>query len=230
MRNFLFALMFMCCGSNGNASTESAGLVTVREIIAKCDADGSCETALVGAGGSAVRIIWEGEFYWLTAGHVCAPLGEKDTITMVRSMTVTPVGLDPAKSTPIDGAVYRNDIDLCLMPAQPGMARLLSGRALRPGERLHTFAFPGNGYSTELYPLYEGTFNGKISTTTCVTSIPVAPGSSGAGIIDKRGRVVGVVTSVMATFNHFSMFSCPDATVWFVSEAAALLRARKVVE
>lgn len=229
MRNFLFALMFMCCGS-GSSSVESAGLVMVREIVAKCDADGNCETALVGAGGSAVRIVWDGEFYWLTAGHVCAPLGEKGTTTILRSMTVTPLGLDPAKSIPIEGAVYRDDIDLCLLPAQPGMARVLGGRDLRHGERLHTFAFPGNGYSTELYPLYEGTFNGKISPTVCVTSVPVAPGSSGAGILDRHGRVVGIVTSVMASFNHFSMFSCPDATVWFVNEAAALLRARKAAE
>lgn len=225
MRSLLPLLALLCCGGNKTLTRDTAGVVYVQEVIAQCETIDSCDVRIVTASGSATRIVWEGEFYWLSAGHVCAPIAGPGEVTASRIVKIGTLGEPIERAEVIPSAIHKDDIDLCLMKARPGAARLLSDRELDFGEELQALAFPGGGYSERMYPLYEGKYNGRVDDFTCLTSLPVAPGSSGAGIIDKKGRLVGVITSVSNSFNHFTMFACSDITVWFVAQAAQMIQA-----
>lgn len=224
MRSLLPILVFL--GSAKQQDRESIGYLTVSELILSCDGNEitNCDAKVIEASGTATRIAWQGEFYWLTAGHVCAPIATGKEMTISRTVKITPLGKDSESSEKMEKAVYREDIDICLMKASPGPARILREQHTQFGENIHTFAFPTGIYHPEMYPYYEGTYNGKIDNTTCITNIPVAPGSSGASVLNEQGQILGVITSVSNSFNHLSMFSCNDATVWFVSEASKTLQ------
>lgn len=223
MRSLLPLLALICCGGNQPMVRETAGLVYVQEVVARCESPEVCDVRIVTASGSATRIAWQGEFYWLSAGHVCASLAAPGETSVSRSMSVTTLGQELTTAENIPRAVHRDDIDLCLMRARPGAARILSDRELEHGENLRTLAFPTGGYSTKMFPLYEGTHNGKVDEFTCLTNLPVSPGSSGAGMIDRKGRLVGVITSVSAAFDHFTMYACSDVVVWFTALASQAL-------
>jgi hypothetical protein len=229
MRSLLPLVMLMCFGSNQSSTRETVGYVSVQEIILNCENNESCESRIVSASGSATRILWKGNFYWLSAGHVCESLSKGVEKSAYREMKITSLGKKLETAERIEVTVFKNDdeIDICLMKAKPGPARILKNKELEFGEKISTFAFPDGFYAEGMYPLYEGTYNGKEDKYACLTSIPVSPGSSGAGIVNKQGNVVGVVTSVSSTFNHRTIFVCPDATMWFVSIAAEMLKNQK---
>lgn len=229
MRSLLPLVMLLCCGSNQSSLRESVGYVSVQEIILNCENEEFCESRIVAASGTATRILWNGNFYWLSAGHVCESLSKENKISVYREMKITSLGKKNETAEKIAITVFKNDdeLDICLMKAAPGPARFLKNRNLKFGEKISTFAFPDGFYSEGMYPLYEGTYNGKEGEHACLTSIPVSPGSSGAGVLDKRGNVVGVVTSVSNTFNHRTIFVCPNSTMWFVSIASEMLKNQK---
>jgi S1-C subfamily serine protease len=219
---FLPLLLLVCCGSSRHTVRETVGYVSVQELILSCDSQKNCESKISFASGSATRIIFKEKFYWLTAGHVCKSLAKENEKSVYRSMKVTTLGNEIETAESVEFLVYKddNEADLCLTSARPGTARKVYEQKLKFGERLHAFAFPDGAYSSGIYPLYEGTYNGEENKFKCLTSIPVSPGSSGAGVIDNNGNLTGVITSVSSNFNHRTIFSCPNATKWFVEVAS----------
>ena len=57
--------------------------------------------------------------------------------------------------------------------------------------------------------LFDGYYAGEDDSGTIMTTIPVAPGSSGGAIVNKNGEIVGIVTAGLVNFKHVGI-----ATSW----------------
>ena len=196
----------------------TAGHISVKEIILACKSDdtSSCKVMGAAAEGTATRIIWDDQYYWLTAAHVCN-LSSGMGVTAARAVTVTSGG-DGTKSA-ILRLAYNAETDLCIMPAKPGPARVIAKREPALGDPVSIIAYPGGEFSNNILPIYDGRFSGNTGNR-CITTIPVAGGSSGAGVLDDREQVVGVVSAVMRSFNHFTITVCLGDLRDFLSKAA----------
>ena len=195
----------------------TTGHVAVREIILVCETDdaASCKVMGAAAAGTATRIVWDGHYYWLTAGHVCNLSADKG-ITAARAITVTSGG-DGAESE-ITRITYNLEKDLCIMPAKPGPAREIAQREPKLGDSVSAIAYPGGAFNSNILPIYDGRFSGHAGDT-CLSTIPVSGGSSGASVLNDDGEVVGVVSAVMRSFNHYTITVCLPELRQFLMKA-----------
>lgn len=215
--SLLLTLLLAC--AHVSDVRQTAGFVSVKEIIAKCDAEtGNCKAGAITSSGSATRITWGGGYYWITAAHVCSTPREQDVISIARALTVY-VGGTGVKEE-IRNVTLQEDVDLCLMEANPGPARRLAKKDPGLGSAVHVLAYPGGIFVQDALPMYDGRFGGRLPQG-CMSTIPVAGGSSGSGIINRQGELVGVVSAVMRSFNHFTISACLEQVRQFVGPAAA---------
>lgn len=198
---------------------QTAGFVSVKEIVAKCEAENTnCTVGAVTSSGSATRIVWDGNYYWITAAHVCSTPANPEVVSIARAMTVYVGGTGNAEA--INNVTLQLESDLCLMEASPGPARRVAKKDPALGAAVHVLAYPGGIFVPEALPMYDGRFGGRIQNG-CMSTIPVAGGSSGSGVINRQGELVGVVSAVMRTFNHFTIAACLEQVRQFVGPAAA---------
>jgi len=226
MRPLLLLALSLSFGGKKENMDKSVGYIYIQEVFLDCNIYKECEAKMIEASGTATRITWNDEFYWLSAGHVCESTISKNQISVDRSMKIVVLGDQIYTAKDVKFTVYKNDeeTDLCLIKADPGPARKISDKKQSPGDRLYTFAFPDGVYYSGMYPFYEGTYNGKESQFHCLTNIPVSPGSSGAGVLNKNGELVGAIAAVSNTFNHRTIYSCENATRLFLSIASEMLK------
>lgn len=208
MSLILFLLSCLTPIKNGELQTNS--LVDVREIIMVCE-DENIETCKIGASfarGTATRIKYDNKFYWLTAGHVCNSVEDVPNAYLVkRDVLLTIAGTGEKKEAKT--VTYNLSKDLCVIEAEQGPARMLAIRNPNKKDYVYAIAYPSGVFDKEILPVYEGRWAGKLENK-CLTSVPVAGGSSGAAVLNSRNEVVGVVSSVMKDFNHFSLIVCLD--------------------
>ena len=57
--------------------------------------------------------------------------------------------------------------------------------------------------------LFDGYYSGEDERGVIMTTIPVAPGSSGGAIVNKKGKIVGIVTAGLVGFENVGI-----ATSW----------------
>lgn len=218
---FYLLLLLVSCIPKVN-ELEKTGMVLVRELVIVCKSKEaeSCMVGLNSVVGSATRIKWEDEYYWLTAGHVCS--GTKDLPEVKRvekAILVREAGT--GETSPAEEILVNEEKDLCLLSAQPGPYRSLAYSEPELGSMVQTIAYPGGAFDPNILPLYDGRWAGKMSgEEKCIVTLPVAGGSSGASILDQRGNVVGVVSSVMKEFNHFTLATCLDDISEFLTKAS----------
>ena len=72
------------------------------------------------------------------------------------------------------------------------------------GERVYLGAFPLGVYEPGHVPFFEGFYAGKLGGKDSFT-IPVAPGSSGGGIVNQRGELIGIVSMAIQGFENLTL-------------------------
>jgi S1-C subfamily serine protease len=213
----LFFTMLLACAHTSDAR-RTAGFVSVKEVIVQCENESEdCTVRALASSGTATRIVWNGDFYWLTAAHVCSSSGVAGGVSVAREMVVVEGGTGNADQ--IDRVTMNEKSDLCLMDASPGPARKIAKRSPALGDSVYALAYPGGVFVQNALPMYDGRFSGNFPGG-CITTIPVAGGSSGAGIINRKGELIGVVSAVMRTFSHFAISACLAQVQEFVGPAS----------
>jgi len=173
--------------------------------------------------GSATRIKWNDHYYWLTAGHVCKLEEPKELNNgfVINRIFVANVGYS-GKVEELSIVIYEENYDLCIIKAAEGKTRDLAKTIPDNGDKVHSFAYPGGAFDKDIYPLYQGTWNGSIQGR-CLVSVPVIGGSSGSAILNDKEQIVSVVSSTMQGFEHFTLTVCLENVLEFVEKADFML-------
>ena len=109
--------------------------------------------------------------------------------------------------------------DLCILDAKKDDAREISKEGPSPSDPVFAVAYPSGIFSKDMMPIYDGRWSGKLDDEggRCLVTIPVSGGSSGASILNKKGEVVGVISSVSTDFNHITITPCYEDIIGFLS-------------
>lgn len=190
---------------------ESFGQVVIDIEIEASNANQAFEFSSTGS--SIVIDTSDGISTVLTAEHVCNPPPMKKWKALV----------DPAfinhDITVVD--YYGNEreaeivlanpgYDLCLLrvvgvwaPAVP-----LADSTVSIGEKVYNVASPAGFFSPGMVPLLEGRYSGDMSwygESDSVYTIPVRGGSSGSGVLNSRGELVGIIHSAIYNFPNVGL-------------------------
>lgn len=208
----LILFLLSCVKPIKDIELQTNSLIDVKELLLICDGkeEETCKIGASFAKGTATRVKYDTNYYWLTAGHVCTSVGEiQNSVTAQRKVLITIAGSGEKKE--YEQISYNLKKDLCAIKADKGPARELAIKDPNKKDYVYTVAYPSGVFDPQILPVYEGRWAGELKEANkCLTSIPVVGGSSGAAVLNSRDEVVGVVSSVMKNFNHFSLIVCLD--------------------
>lgn len=213
--NILFWLLTLMACYSKNSALESNAMLTKSEVILICSEEEGCEIMGGRTSSTASRIFWNEKYYWLTAGHFCAARFE-DSIVLESKIKVLVASSESLEDTNIIKIDYEKD--LCLLEAKPDKVKSIAKKSPDPGDTVSAIAYPGGVFGPQLLPVYDGRWSGELAEgDRCLVTIPVAGGSSGAAVVNSRGEIVGVVSSVLKDFNHLTLVICHQDILNFLN-------------
>ena len=159
--------------------------------------------------GSAVAIESNEQGSWaISAGHVCYPeldhhgLNMKDWIMLAMDVNGD---IRPMHIIALD---MSNDVCVFWIPYGPIPTVPLATKQVEMGDRAFLGAYPGGMYEPGFVPVFEGFYSGEASAIDrkwSAFTIPVAPGSSGGGIVNERGELIGIVSMAVSEFENITL-------------------------
>ena len=225
----LLSTLSLSCISEGFPTHARGAFAKVRteNRFEVCDKEKECtivEGLTVGSQGSGAVIATNSVgVFVLTAEHVCRKMDnkaiqvfgnlliprkirKKKKIRIKKKMYVHTFMGEKAES---DIIAMDKELDACILFAKRLSVKPLKRYygELEVGEKYYNIASPLGSAETKFVPLLEGRFLGNYTRYTTSFSIPAAPGSSGSPIVDARGRLVGMLHSVIRGFHHVTFAS-----------------------
>jgi len=197
--------------------------VQVLVSFAEIDEEHSAMVAYTGTGTIIADI--NGDVYVLTARHVCTP--GPASVAMLYGMQPT------VEIQDVDGEFHDAEIslisrtdDLCVVKYEPATReyREVANIASTPPEldsTVYMYAAPAGFYVPSAITQFTGTFSGNayvFNESSAVYTMPATGGSSGAGVVNQNGEIIGVLHSTLRDFHHISLASTYEATVDFIEE------------
>jgi len=168
----------------------SSFLFVLSEITFQTCEDMICIPGSSSAVGSGFLIATNGtDSFGVTAGHVCE--ADPDQKIVERKMHVSLYNGISYDAEPL--AVY-SDQDVCILRIH-GLVKggLSMGSPPVRGEVVYTASAPFGINDVQMVPLFDGYYAGRrVSRQLDAYTIPSAPGSSGAPIVNKSGGLVGM--------------------------------------
>jgi hypothetical protein len=164
------------------------------------------------ASGIIVQSMNKSKTHILTAGHACEPK------MALLGLTQPPEGEYKSASEVIvyDYFGYPHDAiivdlsfehDLCLLETTDiwNQGLPLSSSMPHTGEKVYSIAAPRSIFSPGNALIFDGYYTGLDQFMDAYFTIPARPGSSGAGIFNRQGKIVGIVHSAAADLEHVSI-------------------------
>lgn len=173
------------------------------------------------ASGVVVSTIDRSKSYILTAGHVCDPSFDQEVpdflpFSQKADITVFDYYGFQHKSTVLG---VDQDHDLCLLESLDVWTEgsSLSHKIPGTGEKVYAISAPHSIFSPGNALLFDGYFTGFDDKMNAFYTIPTKPGSSGGGVFDKSGNIVGIIHSAPAEFENLAIASSLENVKEFLS-------------
>lgn len=145
------------------------------------------------------------ESWGITAAHVCYPETMDPWILRLDAWMMITVDINgdvrPIEVLALD---IRNDVCVFKMPHKSAGVMPLANKMPMIGERVYLGAYPLGVFAPGHVPFFEGFYAGILNGYDSFT-IPVAPGSSGGGIVNQRGELIGIVSMAIEGFENITL-------------------------
>jgi hypothetical protein len=159
--------------------------------------------------GSAVVVESNNKGTWaVSAGHVCYPEPDPHALN-IEDWTMLALNIH-GESRPMKIIALDMSNDVCvfkvpggIMPSVP-----LAKKQVNIGERAFLGAYPGGMYEPGFVPMFEGFYSGELTVADRKWSgftIPVAPGSSGGGVVNEKGELIGIISMAVNNFENITL-------------------------
>jgi S1-C subfamily serine protease len=163
----------------------------------------------------------------LTAGHVC----EIEENTMPKGVTEYEMTFkvfdrfgQSGVAKVINTSYAKPDICALLVPNMSIKGIKISRDAPLIGDRVYSLSAPIGIYHPPAVPVLEGIFSGDVPTKQfSMTTIRAIGGSSGSGIINMDGELVGILFATHPNFNSITLVSTYDLTIDFINQTIVKL-------
>jgi len=155
--------------------------------------------------------------YAFSAAHWCKESSdEKSALALLQSLNPG-IKLDIENNVSFFGRTYPLDIiyideknDICVLTFESEFAH--KAKKIKParnypkiGEKVYTSSAPAGMYSHNMRLHFEGYFAGcETNSAYCFYSIPGTMGSSGSGILDRKGNLISILDVSIVDFHHIT--------------------------
>lgn len=200
---------------------ESFVKVNVKTSILMCHEDKDTKTSkclkeeFYSVGSGSVIGFDKKHSYILTAAHVCVT--EVDGIKHDNFLTKTEFYIENRHGKNFGSIIHaihteftkgNRDADLCLLktlvPTKMPMIRL-SKTEPSLGEMLYNVAAPGGFFIPPTVPMFSGHYSGRINEWHSLITIPAIGGSSGSPVVNRQGKLVGMIFAANLQLHHLSI-------------------------
>ena len=235
-KNILLTLfcMFLCSCTATRVSSKNKSLPTKSFVkilhttsILSCkkNYNKKCPIGNYGQMGSGMAIdLFKGQMTVLTAGHVCDSNPDNNKIKN-HSQTIHVIDHTDMRhqAWPIHVSFYNKTGkgDLCLLWVPTLKVKKIKISIFEPkiGDDLIYIGAPLGVYHPPTVPIFKGIYSGLIDPSAGIATFPSIGGSSGAAVLDKNKKIVGVVFAANLDFHHISLISSYKSLKVFILEA-----------
>jgi len=213
---FFMALTTSCSGLhrhtvNSILPKESFVKVEAMIDIKKCE-ENLCMEVNQLASHSSGFVVKRSVFgaYVITAGHSCEEndlINDAEANGYKASLNLKIIDIDLKRYDAVVKKIdKKNDICIVFVNKLKRPAIRLNGDQPKYGEKVYNLAAPVGIFDKHMIPVLEGRYSGrsKFEVEISVYTVPAIGGASGSPIINKKGRLVGMIHSVHRRFPFVS--------------------------
>lgn len=171
--------------------------------------------------------VWVSSTEFVTADHCAQDSGVGDEVSYVVPRDVVEIG-DEVRISDVRGATFAaldEDHDLALVRAiapPPHRVATFSAREIVPGARVFAMGTP----LEQFFSFSAGDVSrvglmasGDLATRYVQATAPVSPGSSGCGLFDDEGNLIGIARGILVQGESLNFFVHRDAVRAFLERA-----------